>query len=171
MKLLLIAAAFTGALATQAQPDTLYVPQGDSTYAYAVVYDPVMVTEQYKLIGHYAHLPERVAVEMGHKRGRPSGVYRAFYPDGRPLIFAVYGWGSPHGDWTEYDEVGRVTIKGQYRDGQRDGVWAFRRLGIVGHYRKGEMHGKWKTYENGKLARVSKYRRGKLLKGSEYHMP
>lgn len=156
------------AMATHAQPDTLYVPTKSGTRAYAVVYDPAPMAEQYKLIGRYAYDTTLIAVELGFRRGKPSGVYRAYYPDGRPLIFAVYGWGGLHGDWTEYDAAGRVTLKGQYRDGLRDGVWSFRTIGVVGRYKEGLMHGKWKTYENGKLARISKYRKGELLKGSEY---
>ena len=149
----------------QAQPDTLYVPQGDTTYALAVVYDTPEVAEQYKLIGRYAHDTSAVAVQLGMKRGKPSGVYRAFFPDGRPLIFAVYGYGSLHGDWTEYDELGRVIIKGQYRDGLRDGPWAFRREGVRGKYRKGLRHGKWRYYEHKRLVRTEKWRDDKLLPG------
>ncbi|MBP6312286.1 MAG: hypothetical protein WAR83_10390 [Flavobacteriales bacterium] len=153
-----------------AQPDTLYVPDGNNTHAYAVVYEPIEPSEQYTLTGHYAHAPGTVAVQLMMKRGKPSGVYRAFYPSGRPLIFAVYGYGSLHGDWTEYNEQGRVTLKGQYRNGMREGTWAFRSQGIVGHYKKGLKHGKWKYFEKGKLARVSKYFNGTLRKGSEFHI-
>jgi antitoxin component YwqK of YwqJK toxin-antitoxin module len=153
-----------------AQPDTLYVPSGDTLFTFAVVYDPVEPAEQYKLIGRYAHDPDRVAVSIDHKRGKPSGVYRAWYPDGRPLIFAVYGWGSLHGDWTEYDEFGRITIKGQYRNGLREGTWAFRKLGIVGKYREGLKHGKWKYYDQGRLVRVEKFRNGELMPGSTYRI-
>lgn len=152
------------ALATT-QPDTLYIPQGDSVLAYAVVYDQPPVAEQYKLIGRYAHDTTLLAVELGMKRGQPSGVYRAFYPNGRPLIFAVYGFGSLHGDWTEYDEQGRVIIKGQYRNGLREGTWAFRKEGILARYHKGERHGRWKYYENKRLVRKEKWRNGKLIKG------
>lgn len=155
-----------------AQPDTLYVTtKAAGTQAYAVVYDPVVPAEQYTLVGRYAFDTSRVAVRLGMKKGKPSGVYRAYYPDGRPLIFAVYGWGSLHGDWTEYNEAGRVTLKGQYRNGLREGTWAFRTEGIVGRYKEGLMHGKWKYYEGNKVARVSKYRKGKLLKGSEFFIP
>ena len=80
----------------------------------------------------------------------------------------MYGFGSLHGDWTEYDEFGRVTVKGQYRDGLRDGPWAFRTQGILGHYKKGLRHGKWKYFENGRMVRVEKYRDDKLLQGSQY---
>lgn len=152
-----------------AQPDSLFVTtKAEGTIAYAVIYDPVEPAEQYTMVGRYAFDTARVAVRLGFKRGKPSGVYRAYYPDGRPLIFAVYGWGSLHGDWTEYNEFGRVTLKGQYRDGLRDGTWAFRTQGIVGKYKEGLMHGKWKFYENNTVARVSKYRKGKLMKGSEF---
>jgi hypothetical protein len=153
-----------------AQPDTLFITSGDSLYAFPVVYEPERDDEQYKRIGHFAHDPDRVAVELDYKRGKPSGVYRAFYPDGKPLIFAVYGWGSLHGDWTEYDEFGRVMVKGQYRHGLREGTWAFRRDGIVGRYKNGLEHGKWKYYENGRLVGVEKYRNGELLPGSTYRI-
>lgn len=170
MRAFLFTAALTSCTFAYAQPDTLYVPDGDRTYAYAVVYEPIEPSEQYTLTGHYAHAPSAVAVQLMMKRGKPSGVYRAFYPSGRPLIFAVYGFGTLHGDWTEYDEQGRVTLKGQYRNGAREGIWAFRSQGIVGHYKKGLMHGKWKYFEKGKLARVSKYSNGKLRKGSEFYL-
>ena len=153
------------------QPDTLFITSGDTTYAYTVVYDPVEPSEQYKVIGRYTFDPERVAVSMDHKRGKPSGVYRAWYPNGSPLIFAVYGWGTLHGDWTEYDEFGRVAVKGQYRDGLREGTWAFRSEDIVGHYDKGLKHGKWKYYQNGQLIRIEKYHQGEPIRGGRYIFP
>ena len=153
-----------------AQPDTLYVASGDSIYAFAIVYDKVEPAEQYKLIGRYAFDMDKIAVSIDHKRGKPSGVYRAWYPDGKPLIFAVYGWGTLQGDWTEYDEFGRITIKGQYRQGLREGTWAFRKEGIVGHYKAGLKHGKWKTYENGRLIRIEKFHNGKPVKGEKYEI-
>lgn len=149
----------------QAQPDTLYVPSGDTTYAMAVVYDAPVLAEQYKLIGRYAHDTSAVAVRLDMKRGKPSGVYRAYYPDGRPLIFAVYGWGTLHGDWTEYNEAGRIVLKGKYRDGLREGTWAFRQEGILGKYKKGLRHGKWKYYEDQRLVRIEKWRQGEILPG------
>ncbi|MCW5897777.1 MAG: hypothetical protein KIT10_00795 [Flavobacteriales bacterium] len=163
--------ALLGTMASQAQPDTLLVPSGDTTFAFAVVYDRPEPAEQYKLIGRYAHDTSAVAVRLDMKRGKPSGVYRAYFPDGRPLIFAVYGWGYLHGDWTEYDEMGRVTLKGQYREGMREGTWAFRREGILGHYRKGLKHGKWKTYVNGRVVRIEKWRNGQQLTGHTHFIP
>jgi antitoxin component YwqK of YwqJK toxin-antitoxin module len=159
--LLLVNAAF-------GQPDSLYIASGDTVFTYAVVYEPEQAVEQYTRIGRYAHAPEQVAVRLGYRMGKPSGIYRAYYPDGRPLIFAVYGWGKLHGDWTEYDEFGRITVKGQYRDGLRDGTWSFRQLGVVGHYKEGLKHGKWKTYENGKLARIEKFYKGNPVQGGKY---
>lgn len=151
-----------------AQPDTLFVPSGDTTYAFPLVHGPLMDAEAYVRTSHYAFDTTRVATTLSYRRGKPSGVYRAFYPDGRPLIFAVYGWGSLHGDWTEYDEQGRVSLKGQYRMGVREGTWAFRNQGIVGEYEDGVPHGKWRYYEDGRLARVEKWHKGKLLQGSTY---
>ena len=168
---LLLTVLLLFALRASAQPDTLYIASGDTVYPHAVVYEPLREAEQFKRRGWYAFDTARVAVELDYKRGRPVGVYRAYFPDGKPLIFAVYGWTGLHGDWTEYDEFGRVVVKGQYRDGQRSGTWAFRDQGIVGHYRDGLKHGKWKYYDrNDRLVRVEKYRHGELLPGHTYRM-
>jgi antitoxin component YwqK of YwqJK toxin-antitoxin module len=134
------------------QPDTLFVPDAGRVLALSVRYEPLQQTAQY----------------MGYRGPVPSGVYRAYYPNGKPLIFAVYGYGSLHGDWAEYDEQGRVAVKGQYRDGERHGTWAFRTDGIVGHYRKGQRHGKWKYYQNGRLQRRERYRKGELRQGGTF---
>jgi hypothetical protein len=162
MKQLLLWLALALAFTVQAQPDTLYVPLEGGVRPLAVVYGPRPETPDYVLKGHYAYDTSLVAVELAHRNGRPCGVYRAYFPDGRPLIFAVYGYDELHGDWSEYDDLGRITVKGQYRDGKRDGTWAFRGEGIVGHYRKGERHGRWKYYVNGRLVRIEKYHRGTL---------
>lgn len=154
--------------AVQAQPDSLYITAGGVSTAYGVVYGQKPDAERFRLTGKYAYDTTRTAVLLDFKRGKPSGVYRAFYPDGKPLIFAVYGWGSLHGDWTEYDPFGRITVKGQYRNGKRDGTWAFRSEGIVGHYKEGEKHGRWKYYENGKLVRKEKWRKGKPKQGGTF---
>lgn len=152
------------------QPDTLWVPVGDSVQAFRIVYPPLRDTVAFTHYGRYAFDTARVAVRIGYKRGKPSGVYRAFFPDGRPLVFAVYGWGSLHGDWTEYDELGRISLKGQYRLGKREGTWAFRKEGIVGHYKNGMKHGKWRYYKNGKVAWVEKYHKDRLKQGSTYRI-
>lgn len=158
-------------LRVAAQPDTLYVPEHGATAAYAVVYGPQENAESFTRIGRYAMDTTRVAVRLGYKRGKPCGVYRAYYPDGSPLIFAVYGWGHLAGDWTEYGPDGRITVKGRYTDGLRDGPWAFREQGIMGHYRKGRKHGKWKYYENGRLSRLERYRNDVLVPGSRFFLP
>jgi antitoxin component YwqK of YwqJK toxin-antitoxin module len=64
--------------------------------------------------------------------------------------------------------MGRITVKGQYRNGKRDGTWAFRSEGIVGHYKDGLKHGRWKYYENGQVVRREKYRKDKLRQGSTF---
>ncbi|HPF92272.1 MAG TPA: hypothetical protein PLL57_16535 [Flavobacteriales bacterium] len=160
----LLVLAITCTLAAHAQPDTLWIPTRGETTPYAVVYEPVRVDAQYQRVGRFTVDTARIAVTMDYKRGHASGIYRAYYPDGRPLIFAVYGWDSPHGDWTEYDELGGITLKGQYRRGLRDGTWAFRKDGIVGHYKEGLKHGKWKYYEQGRITRTERYRKDELVR-------
>lgn len=155
----------------QAQPDTLFIPSGDTTYAFPLVHGPLQQEEAYLRTSRFAFDTTRVATTMSYRRGKPSGLYKAYYPDGRPLIVAVYGWGSLHGDWTEFDEQGRIALKGQYRMGVREGTWAFRAQGIVGEYKDGVPHGRWRYYEEGRLARVEKWHKGKLLQGSAYRFP
>ena len=168
MKNVLIAFAFCVPAFAVAQPDTLWIPGDSEVVPYAVRYTPISQEAQSKRIGRFAFDTTRVAVEMDYKRGTPSGIYRAFYPDGRPLIFAVYGWGTLHGDWTEYAQTGEVTLKGQYRQGERRGTWAFREEGIKGHYKHGVKHGLWKYYEKGRVVRSEKYRRGRMVRTRNY---
>ena len=165
----LLLAVFLHGLAAFAQPDTLYVADDQGTVnALPVVYPPLKNEVAFIHMGHYAHDTTKLAVRMQFKRGKPSGIYRAYYPDGRPLIFAVYGWGSLHGDWTEYDRQGRVSVKGQYSNGLRHGTWTFRSEGIIGHYKKGLRHGRWKYYENDRVVRREKYHKDKLKTGSTF---
>lgn len=149
--------------ALHAQPDSLYIAEKVVTVAYAVTYPPLKTAESFTHEGRYAMDTSRIAVRLGFKRGKPCGVYRAWYPDGAPMIFAVYGWGYLNGDWTEYGQDGRITVKGKYKEGKRDGIWAFREQGIVGHYKDGKKHGKWKYYENGRLVRFERYRNGEPI--------
>ncbi|MBK6775650.1 MAG: hypothetical protein IPG74_07290 [Flavobacteriales bacterium] len=167
---LLIGCASVVSIGT-AQPDSLFIPSGDTVYTYAVEYSPELSAALYTRVGKFAHDTTRVAVELRYQRGKPCGVYKAFYPDGKPLIFAVYGWGFLHGDWSEYDEFGRIAIKGQYHNGLREGIWAFRAQGIVGRYKEGKKHGKWKYYRNGRIYKTEKYHEDTLLKGSTYTFP
>ncbi|MCB0770446.1 MAG: hypothetical protein KDC00_08575 [Flavobacteriales bacterium] len=151
-----------------AQPDTLWIPNNGHITPHGVTYDPISNEPSSRRIGRFTNDTSRVAVELDYKRGTPSGVYRAFYPDGRPLIFAVYGWGTPHGDWTEYDEMGNVSLKGQYRQGERKGPWMFREEGIKGRYKHGVKNGLWKYYEKGRVVRSEKYRKGKMVRTRNY---
>ncbi|QQR87232.1 MAG: hypothetical protein IPJ76_03135 [Flavobacteriales bacterium] len=150
------------------QPDTLFITSGDSVYALGVNYEPERSDGLYTRVGRFANDTGTVAVELRYQKGKPCGVYKAYYPDGKPLIFAVYGWGYLHGDWSEYDELGRIAIKGQYKNGLREGIWAFRSEGIVGRYKEGKKHGKWKYYRNGRVYRTEKYHEDRLLPGSTY---
>ncbi len=169
LRKLLLPVVLLFAIIAHAQPDSLYITEHGNTVAYAVTYPPLREgMEPYRRIGKYAFDTTRTAVTIDYKRGKPSGIYRAFYPDGKQLLFAVYGWGSLHGDWTEYDPTGRITVKGQYRQGKRDGTWAFRDQGIVGHYKNGQKNGSWKYYENGKLVKKEKWRKGELKQGRTF---
>ncbi len=144
--------------------DTLYVTSDDTTYAYAIVYIPVEETEQHTKVAKYAFDMGLTAVEIDYKRGKPSGRYKAYYPDGQLMEYGIYGWGSLHGDWTEYDEFGVIIIKGFYRNGLKVGKWSFRQEQIRGSYKNGLKHGKWKYYQGKQVIRTERYKRGVLIR-------
>lgn len=165
LRVLLLAVLLLTGSTLLAQPDSLFVSENGGIVAYAVTYPPLKPAESFTHEGRYAKDTSRIAVRLGYKRGKPCGVYRAWYPDGAPMIFAVYGWGYLNGDWIEYAQNGEITVKGIYKEGKRDGKWAFRAQGIRGHYKDGKKHGKWKYYENGQLDRMEHYRHGELVGG------
>ncbi len=164
-RLLLLSCALSLFGALRAQPDSLFIEEREGTIAYAVAYPPLKKVESFTHEGRYVMDTSRVAVRLGYKKGKPCGVYRAWYPDGALMIFAVYAWGYLEGDWTEYGQDGHITVKGKYKDGKRNGTWAFRDQGIVGHYKDGLKHGKWKYYENGVVVRFERYRDGEPIDG------
>ena len=144
--------------------DTLYVTSEDSTYAYAITYIDVDETEQHTKVAKYNFDMGRTAVEIDYKRGKPSGVYRSYYPDGQLMEFGVYGWGTLNGDWKEYDEFGRLIVKGIYKNGKKNGTWAFIEEGIVGSYKNGLKTGRWKYYQGKQVIRSERYKKGVLIK-------
>lgn len=147
-----------------AQPtDTLFVNSADSTYAYAIDFEPERDTTAYTRVASYHFDPSRVAVELDYKRGKPCGKYKTYYPDGKLMEFAVYGWGYLHGSWTEYDEFGAIAVKGFYKNGKRDGLWNFKYLGIIGNYKNGLKHGRWRYYTGNRLIRTERYKKDQLV--------
>jgi len=144
--------------------DTLFVTSGDSTYAYAIKYVEVEESDQHTKVAKYVFDMGRTAVEIDHKRGKPSGIYRSYYPDGQLMEFGVYGWGTLNGDWKEYDEFGTLIVKGLYKNGKKDGIWAFIEEGIVGRYKNDLKSGRWKYYEGNRVIRSERYKKGVLIK-------
>jgi len=155
---------------TIAQTDSLFFYFQGKAWSEEINYPPKPDSVYFTWTGTYALENSPVAVTIPFKRGKESGVYRAFYPNGRLMIFAVYGWGGLHGDWTEYDELGAIQVKGQFRDGLRDGPWIFKKEGIRGKYKKGQKNGKWKYYEQGVLTKIEKYRKGSLRTGGTFQL-
>ena len=153
-----------------AQPDSLFYEWKGQFLASAINYEEKSDSSDFMLVGEYMEFPERIAVEIPIRRGKPTGLFKAYYPDGKLLIRAVYAWGYLHGDWTEYDEDGIITVKGQYRDGKRHGAWVYRRDGIRGRYKRGLKSGRWKYYEGSTLVRIEKWRKGRLQEGGTFRL-
>lgn len=147
---------------SNAQFDSLHFEFEGRSWSEKIQYPPKPDTNYFVWQGSYPGNLNQTAITIPYKRGKPSGLVRAYYPNGQKLFRVVYGWGKLHGDWIEFDESGTVTVKGQYRDDLRHGVWYFAKERLRGKYRKGKKHGKWKYYSGRRVVAIEKFFRGRF---------
>ncbi|MEM8710622.1 MAG: hypothetical protein AAGG01_06695, partial [Planctomycetota bacterium] len=92
-------------------------------------------------------------------------------PDGRTVRFETAAGtdGEPvrHGDFRVFDGSGEWVVRGEYKNGVRDGSWFYRhRSGerlASGKYRGGERQGRWKFYfRSGELCAEGVFKKGVL---------
>jgi antitoxin component YwqK of YwqJK toxin-antitoxin module len=99
--------------------------------------------------------------------GKQNGVFLYYYPSGSYHQTCIYGYGNLHGDYTVYNEEGKIVLKGQYKNGLKHGYWRDLDKNLIGRYYKGKRHLKWKiTNPKGRGVKESwVYFRGVLRKG------
>lgn len=85
-----------------------------------------------------------VAIEKNYTYNYLNGIYRAYYPSGKPMVKTIIANSKPYGEFTFWDKAGEVAIKGLYKEGIKHGFWAYRYLKCYGRYRHGKKSGKWK---------------------------
>jgi antitoxin component YwqK of YwqJK toxin-antitoxin module len=95
------------------------------------------------------------------------GVYREFYPNGKPFVEGQFREGRQHGEWAFYHDNGQINRKATFNNGQPDGAWDVLRadgtLAAKRSFRNGQRHGEWTTYEESgaKPLRIEQYVDGK----------
>ena len=136
--------------------DSLKIGNGEIVkQAYAIVYqDSAKQRLQGKVTAHYQVDTSQLAYVQYYLNGRKSGIYKAFYPNGKLLEFGVYGNGVRHGEWTWYNDSGEILMKGKYKNGLKHGYWANLEKKCFGRYRQGKKRGKWVCYTEGEKHKV-----------------
>lgn len=99
--------------------------------------------------------------QQGHySKGLSDGEWKWTYPSGNPWREENYYEGKEDGPAIEYTDSGTVIAKGQYIDGERDGKWVID-IGEhreEGEYRAGQRNGVWKYYfKRGKVKYEGKF--------------
>lgn len=99
-----------------------------------------------------------------YRKGLPDGDWRWLHNNGKLWREEVFYEGREDGISVEYNDTGAVVSKGQYIDGERDGQWIID-IGEhreEGEYRVGQRYGVWKYYfRNGKLKFEGKFMDGR----------
>lgn len=147
-------------LQSMAQVDSITVL--DTTYV--IDYKGFDWGQDGEVKGYYPLPGSPLAVHYHWKFGKIYGAYRAYYPNGGLIEFGVYADGMRHGEWTVYGEQEEVLIKGKYKNGVKDGYWAYRAEGWYGRYKNGHKKGRWKRIENGYVVEYQNYKAPKTSK-------
>jgi len=129
-----------------------------------VIYQPTEnSTYFYKKKAVFAESPSQIAIEKTFSNNHQNGVYKVYYPSGRLRIFSVFANDKLNGEWTWYNENGTILIKGEYKDGIKDGYWAYKYMRTYGRYKDGLKKGIWKHFDENNKKYKSFYRKGKLM--------
>ena len=157
----LVLVCFFGNL-LQAQQKSLNVYYPDDTLSFELYYKSQDSLGSGKLIAYYKKHPHQKAFEKNYYYGKQSGVYKAYYPSGRTMIFSVYQAGKRNGDWTYYGTDGSIREKAKYRAGKRHGFYINKVEKYQGRFKHGLKHGKWEYNVGSAAYRKEYYENGKL---------
>ena len=134
-----------------------------------VIYKPTVFSTHYsKKIAVFASDTSQIAVEKSYANLGKSGLYKAYYPNGKLKIKTVYAKDKLNGEWTYYDSNGKIKTKGEYQAGIKDGFWAYRALKIYGRYKGGLRHRRWYRVNVNNKKEKSTYKKGVLVRGKGF---
>ena len=134
-----------------------------------VIYRPDIQTKFYtKKVAVFANDTSQIAIEKSYTNLGKSGLYKAYYPNGKLKIKTVYAKDKLNGEWTYFDSNGEIKTKGAYQAGVKNGFWAYRTLKIYGRYKDGLRHRKWYRINVNNKKEKSTYKKGVLLRGKGF---
>lgn len=86
-----------------------------------------------------------------YRVGKPSGIWKWYYPNGELRKEEDWLRGYRDGTVLEYDSLGNILVRGNYREDLPDGRWqvTINDFKAVGNYRDGLENGMWKFYYDG----------------------
>ncbi|MDY6800418.1 MAG: hypothetical protein SVU94_04255 [Bacteroidota bacterium] len=118
---------------------------------------------------------ERVKQTGTYSNGKLSGSWKWYFKNGQLRKEEFYIYGLPDGESIEYSDSGTVIAKGNYIQGEKEGVWNYD-IGDqteTGKYVMGLKDGKWKRYykSNGKLAYEGLFLQGSRDGKHVYYFP
>jgi len=153
-------------LTAQVVEETVYLDK--DSVAYKVIYQPTAYKRIFsKKIAVFANDTSVRAIGKNYTNNYLNGIYRAYYPSGKLLVFANYYNEKLNGDWTWYSEKGDIITKGKFRNNIKHGYWAYRHVKLYGRYKNGVKHRTWIKYDVNGQKQKSFYRRGRLVRGEE----
>ncbi len=125
-----------------------------------------------KHVGDWIYYYDNGKIEQAGKydnKGRAQGVWKWYYPCENPCNgeFGTlkkvenYKNNKLDGDFTEYNDSGKVINKGLYQDNEKEGTWVlkYNEYKETGNYVAGKRNGEWKHYylTNGKLRFIGSF--------------
>jgi hypothetical protein len=108
-----------------------------------------------------------VAIEKNFSNGNQNGLTRVYYPSGKLRVKALYGNNRLQGEFVNYDENGKILIKGVYNYGVKHGYWAYVNERTYGRYVKGKKHRNWKKEDKNGVKYKAWYWKGEYKRGAE----
>src|SRR5688572_15709897 len=113
-----IAASF---LLVNSYGQTLNVYENDSIY----FPEPITYTQtdsiEGMVIAKYTNHPDKIAFTANYYNKLRTGFVKYYYPNGSLMMTQVFQRGMKNGEYTLYDQAGKIVIKGVYVNNVKDG--------------------------------------------------
>lgn len=103
----------------------------------------------------YYYMDGKTEQKGKYSKDKPSGLWVWYYDNGKTWREENMDRGKEEGAFFEYDKQGNILLKGDYADGEKEGLWYYHAGDITeeGNYQAGLQEGVWKeTFSNGKTA-------------------
>ena len=134
------------------------IPIDTSFITYKVIYKKTLTKDVFsKQIAVFASDTSKIALEKNYTNNYQNGIYKTYYPSGKLMVLAIFANAKMNGDYTYYDELGKILIKGKYKAGIKHGYWAYKYLNCYGKFFNGQKTGRWKCQNNDGKKFITKY--------------